>query len=313
MTTSIKIKTLTLQTQDFQKIFSRDISSYVAKKIKQYRLRYQLMSLPERDHFVRRMVDVLLDPTITRAGKHRVNQWEEGWDENMQALQKTQQLDAIIPKYFGKYPVIRWQGQLIKPLSTNFEYNSLRIIVDWLFDKYLRKCDYIYEFGCGTGYHLLQAREVNKEATIVGLDWVKSSQNIIMLLAKLTKDTQLFGHRFDFFNPDYEYKLAHNSVAYTIAALEQTGASYKKFVRYLIKNKPKYVINVEPIAEMLDEKVLLDYLSIRYFQKRNYLSGFLNYLQLLEKQGKVKIHLIKRSYIGSLFIEGYSIVVWSPL
>ena len=58
---------------------------------------------------------------------------------------------------------------------------------------------------------------------------------------------------------------------------------------------------------------LVDYLSILYFKKRNYLSGFLLKLRELEEAGKIKIHMAKRTFIGSLYIEGYSVIAWSPV
>ena len=72
-------------------------------------------------------------------------------------------------------------------------------------------------------------------------------------------------------------------------------------------------IHIEPIEELLDKNILLDYLSIKYFEKRNYLSGFLSGLKKLEKQNKIKILKADRNNIGSLFIEGYSIIVWQPI
>ena len=77
--------------------------------------------------------------------------------------------------------------------------------------------------------------------------------------------------------------------------------------------KPDYCIHVEPIEELLDENNLLDWLLIQYFNKRKYLKGFLNHLHVLEKNSNVEILKAQRSYIGSLFIDGYSIVVWKPL
>jgi hypothetical protein len=32
----------------------------------------------------------------------------------------------------------------------------------------------------------------------------------------------------------------------------------------------------------------------------------------LERDGLIDIHLVQRTYIGRLFIDGYSVVVWSP-
>ena len=99
----------------------------------------------------------------------------------------------------------------------------------------------------------------------------------------------------------------------TVAALEQTGTRYERFLRYLIKQKPKIVIHIEPIPELLDPDNLIDYLSIKYMEKRKYLSGYLTHLKELEKQGKIKILEARRSGIGSQYIDGYSIIAWRPL
>ena len=49
---------------------------------------------------------------------------------------------------------------------------------------------------------------------------------------------------------------------------------------------------------------------IKYFKKRKYLDGFKTYLVDLEKQGKIEIIQDQRSYIGSMLIDGYSIIAW---
>ena len=250
---------------------------------------------------------------MVKSGAHRKDQWESGWGENLDEITNDESnINTIIPKYFNKYGAIRWKGRFIKPLSEKFEYQSLGIILDWLFDKYFRKFDHIYEFGCGPAYNLLRAREVNNNAELWGLDWAESSQGIIEKISENDIDHNIKGHNFDYFNPDLDFHLKDNSVVYTVASLEQVGNGWTKFIDYLIAQKPKLCIHVEPIAEMLDEEVLIDNLSIKYFKKRNYLDGLLSGLKELESQGKLTIHDTKRTHIGSLFIEGYSVVVWSP-
>ena len=99
----------------------------------------------------------------------------------------------------------------------------------------------------------------------------------------------------------------------TVASLEQTHKNFSKFLDFILKSKPELIINIEPIGEFLDSNNLLDLLSLKYFEKRNYLSGFYGALKALEEQGLIKIHDARRSYLGSLFIDGYSIIVWSPI
>lgn len=308
-----KIKKTLGQKQIANMFEERKLSDYVKNKIKQYNFTYEDLDEDNRDFYLRKIVDVLLDKKIEYSGKHRIAQWEKGWSQNLNELTKKDKAEAITPHYFGKYPVIRIRQRYIKTLSRNFERNSLYLIQNWLFDKYMRKAGNIYEFGCGTGHNLLLAREVNPHANIWGLDWASSSQKIIKKLAKNIPDKKLFAGRFNFFSPDKKFILAQNTVIYTVAALEQTGKNFKKFFKYLSsqKNRPKLCIHIEPVAELLDENNLMDYLSVRYFEKRKYLFGFLTFLRKMEKEGKIKILKQQRSYIGSLFIDGYSIIVWS--
>lgn len=302
----------TLTTSDFETLFGEDLSLCVKNRIKKYDLRYLNVTSEERDVCLRRIISVLLSEDLMYSGEHRYEQWEKGWNQNLDELLKSNSSDAIIPHYFGKYEINRLRQEFIRPVSKNFEYNMLGVILDWLFDKYLKDYESIYEFGCGTGHNLVRLRSFNSNANLWGLDWAESSQAIINKYAVINSDKKLFAHKFDYFAPDFNLKLKNGSAIYTVASLEQIGSKYHSFVDYLLKNKPSICIHIEPIEELLDEENLMDYLSISYFKKRKYLSGYLTYLKDLESKGKVKIIKAKRSYIGSFFIEGYSVVIWVP-
>jgi hypothetical protein len=298
--------------KDFEYLFKENLSDFVKEKICEYSLEYFDITNAESDACIKKIVAALIDKNLVKAGEHRFAQWEIGWKENLKKLIESQDIDSIIPNYFGKYDYVRINRKFVKPASKVFEYRTLCVIVDWLSDKYMREVDAIYEFGCGTGYHLLRTRKVNLTAALWGLDWAPASQEIINQIASKGIISKLYAHRFDYFNPDMDFQLANNSIVYTVASLEQVGTKFKKFVNYLIKNKPKLCIHVEPISELLDENNLIDYLSIEYFKKRNYLHGFLTYLRKLENDDEIKILQAQRTFVGSLFIEGYSVVVWTP-
>lgn len=248
----------------------------------------------EEEKAIIQILEVLLDNSVPFSGAHRKKQWEKGWGENLES-------GNITPKYFGKYPVQRFNGRLVKGCN---EKQMLYSIVDSLAKKYLKQAD-IYEFGCGTGHNLWRVKAINKKAKLHGFDWTKSSQKIVNSMG-------FDGQNFDFFNPA-DIKLEKNAGVYTVASLEQTGTNYRKFVSYLLKNKPEVVVHIEPIPELLDSSKLLDYLSIQYMSKRKYLSGYLTYLEELEKKGKIKIIEARRSGIGSFLIDGYSIIIWKPI
>lgn len=275
-----------------------------------YDLKFKIVDNFERDKLILDIIKVI-DSQLKKTGVDRYNDWEIGWNENLLNFIKSNNTDDLYPKYFNKYPIVRWKQQFIKPMDGNFEPNLLHLLILVQIHKYVDNFDALYEFGCGTGHNLLNLRKSFTDAALYGLDWTKSSQNIISRIATITKDFGLFGINFDYFEPDFKINLDSNSVVLTVASLEQTGNGYMKFLEFLISKRPKIVIHIEPVWESLDDDTLIDYLSILYMKKRNYLNGFFNALESLEKQGKISIKNHSRSYLGSKFIDGYTVIVWT--
>ena len=302
-----------LTSPDFESVFNEPISVCIQDRIKKYDLRYFDITSEERDICLQKIVSTLLSDDLVYSGEHRKEQWGKGWGQNLDDLLKNSENNAIKPRYFGKYEINRFKQKFIRAASENFEYNMLGVILDWLFDKYLKEYETVYEFGCGTGHNLARLRSFNPNADLWGLDWAESSQGIIDKYAVINADNKLHARKFDLFNPDFNFELKKGSALYTVASLEQTGERYHSFVDYILKNKPKICFHVEPIEETLDQDNLMDFLSIAYFRKRKYLSGYLTYLNKLELKGKIEIIRTQRTYIGSFFIEGYSIIIWRPI
>jgi hypothetical protein len=260
------------------------------------KMKYQLLNKKEEEKVIIEILDTLLDKSVPFSGKHRLTQWEKGWGENLKE-------GDVTPKYFGKYKVNRLNGKFVWGISENYEQEMLYTLVDGLTRKYLTEVDTICEFGCGTGHNLHRIKKILPNIRPIGLDWTKASQKLLQSFA-------MEGYNFDFFNP--HFNMPKGSGVITVAALEQTGRKYKRFVSFLLKKKPSIVVHIEPIPELLDPTKLIDYLSIKYMEKRKYLSGYLDYLKELEKQGRIKIIEAKRSGIGSKFIDGYSLIIWKP-
>jgi len=285
-----------LTVKDFRLLFGDKMTPYIQDKILQYQFKYRDISRQEFNRCIVKICQMIFNEEPAVSGEQRKVDWAKGWGQNLS-------IGDVYPKYFGKYPYVRWKGNLIKPLSFDFEINMLYLLVDWVSDKYMRDCDVVYDFGCGTGHCLKKVRDVNPHAELWGLDWVSESQSIVDKLG-------FNSYNFNFFAPDYKFEIKPNSVVYTVAALEQVGTKYHDFVQYLLNNQPRLCIHIEPIIELLDASDLLDYLCKEYCKKRNYLSGFLPHLEQLEKSGIIKILFEKRTHIGSFLIEGYSVVVW---
>lgn len=307
--------------KDFSFIVNEPLSAKVKNKIKNLNIKYARLTPEERDECIKAAIKILLESEADASGEHRLNRWEKGWSENFDAL-KEKGKNGLVPKYFyrdynlaGINKCGKLKQEYIKPLETGFDYKILSIILEWLFEKYAVGADSIYEFGCGTGHHLLRIREFNKTAKIYGLDWTKASQEIIKEIIAKGIAKNIYGRKFDFFNPDKSLVLDKNSVVYTVGALEQVGDKHKKFIDYLLKNKnkPKVCFHIEPIGELLDEFNLLDYLAKEYYKKRNYLSNFISHLKFLEKNKKINIQKAQRTYLGGSLLTEYAVVVWTPV
>ena len=297
---------------EIEETWKMSASKWLQNEYRKLDFSYRSLTSIERDESLIQTVSALLSELPT-AGVHRQNDWESGWGQNLEDLERNSDESSIIPKYFNKFNLVRWRQELIAPVHKNMEHQMLGFILDWISDEFLADFSNIYEFGAGTGHNLLRFRMRNDSATLWGLDWARSSQNIIQRIAERREDSNIRASYFDYFNPDETFPLADSSAVVTVASLEQIGTRFEPFLSYLMENSPRLVVHVEPIGELLDQDNLMDYLSLEYFKKRNYLSGYLTRLQELESRRKIQVIKAQRSHMGSFFIDGYSIIVWRPI
>lgn len=298
--------------EEFEQVIGEELTQFAKQKILQYSFEYEELSEEEYLEAIEKIKNSIKNPP-TISGKHRAKDWENGWTENKKLFLKEKNARSLIPKYFGKFPYVRWNKNLIKTLNKDFEYNMLSLLEYQIFSKYFSNYKNIYEFGCGTGHNLLRVKEVKPDCKLYGLDWASSSQELLNILSE-EGIMKCESTKFDFFQPEYSLEIKESSAIYTIAALEQIGSNYKNFVDFLLEKKPDICVNVEPIIELFnDSNIELDQLCVQYCESRNYLNGFLTYLKELESQNKIQIIENKRNYIGSFFLEGYSTIIWKIL
>lgn len=239
--------------------------------------------------------------------------WEKGWSENLKDfIGSNYQPDSLVPKFIRPGQPIRFNQQYIMPSNPRFELDYFSVFRLWLFKKYLQEFDSIYEFGCGTGFNLVVLARLFPQKNLHGLDFVPSSRDLVDNIGKHCR-LNIKGHIFDMGRPKDDFIIEPNSAVFSIGAIEQLAGRVEPLIQYFLKQAPKLCIHVEPTIELYDENNLTDYLAIKFHRKRGYTQGYLPRLQELEKQGKVEILKVKRLYFGSLFMEGYSCIIWRPL
>jgi len=305
-----------LRVKDFAELLGvgpEQLSPTVKDLITTTDLHYQQLSPPEQEENLLNILKKIHNNQFSQVGQQRQNIWESAWSEYLQSFSDQEfDLDALIPRFINANPIVRLHQAYVRADDPQFELNFFRALRLYLFQTYLADVDNIYEFGCGSGYNLIDLANLYPEKNIYGLDWSKSAVEIATLLGK-NKKLPVQGYHFDFFEPDYSLEIPSNSAVLTMCALEQIGTRHEEVIQFILEKSPQICLNMEPIFELYDQDNLVDYMAAKYHSLRGYLSGYLPRLQELEQQGKLEILHTQRIYFGSLYHEGYSFVVWRPV
>lgn len=300
--------------QDFATSFGTDIDDLPLDLIKGLDFSYAIPKDEERDKILLKILKGIESDDKLIGTPERQDIWEEGWKENLDNFTKTEDLKSLTPKYYvvknkEQSNVKRFNRKLIIPSDSDFELNYFTVFRIWLFKKYLKNVESIYEFGCGSGFNLMLFAQFFPDKQFYGLDYTQASQKIINKIAEI-RNWNMKGLFFDMFSPDEQINISPNSGVLTVASIEQLASNFEPFLQYLLKNKPKVCVHIEPIIELYDENNLLDYLAIKFHRRRGYSEGFLTRLRKLESEGKIEILKVKRLFLGGLYNEGYSYIIW---
>ena len=305
----------TISLQDFADAFGvkvedlpqRCVDAYNAVKIE---LRHYVIDGKQRDKVILDVLNRIENDTQKIGSPERTEIWQKGWKENLDAFKADKSITSLRPQYYRRMNIMRWKGEYIQPYSADFELAYFDVFQQWLF-SYFESFDHIYEFGCGSGINLCELATMYPQKSIYGSDFVPSSVELANELGK--QHGNIVGFPFDMLKPDYSQEFPPNSAILTSGALEQLASKIEPFFDFLLAKKPGLCIFAEPIIEVYDKDILLDALAIKFHRKRGYTEGILPWLYKKEQEGKVEIIKVQRQHIGSLFFEGWTIIIWKPL
>ena len=303
-----------LNQEDFEDIFEErrgTLFQECQELVERLDFHYDILQGPAREEVFLRVFNTL-NRDLEAAGKHRKQRWEDGWEENLHDFEISgYDLAALAPKFVRLQEVIRLRGDYVRPYSPQFESNFVKVLRTWMFKKWFHSVEHIYEFGCGTGHNLVDAALLYPDRPLYGLDWSRASQAILRLM-KEQHGLNVVGREFDMLEPDSSFALFPQSGVFTVGAMEQLGCQFHNFLSYIFSQQPQICVHVETLYELYDQSELFDYVAAKYLEKRKYLQGLLSTLQTLEAEGRLQILGIIRTF-GSLYHDGYSVVVWKPL
>lgn len=301
---------------DFARSFGttvKDLPVESKKLVKVKNFNYEVPQGAKRDKILLEILKKIESDKQIIGAKERQGIWHNGWAENLNNFVKSgYRLDALVPRFIRSNQAIRFNQNYIKPANSNFELDYLSVFRLWFFKKYFQKVVSVYEFGCGTGFNLVALAKAYPDKLLYGLDFVQSSTDLVNKIGQAHK-LKLQGRIFDMIKPDKDFKLSKNSAIFTFGSIEQLASKFEAFLQYLLIQRPSICVHVEPAIELYDENNFVDYLAIKFQGKRGYTHNFLPRLRELDKKGKIKLLKVKRLFFGSLYMEGYNLIVWRPV
>ena len=290
----------------------KELPDECSEIIKNTDFTYHVLEGVEKDNAILDELKRIECDTQVIADPSRTEVWEKGWNENLVAFRESGwDLETLIPKFYRKDIPLRLNQQFIKSQNERFEYDFFRVFRMWIFKTYFKDVKNIYEFGCGTGYNLVELAEIYPDKNIVGLDFVPS---VIELLTEIHthKKKNISGILFDMIHPDFSVNIEPDSAIYTFGAIEQLGGQIHKLFDFFLKKNPQICVHMEPMAELYDDNNLIDFLAKKFHKKRGYTEGLLSLLKQLQEEKRAEILKVKRLYLGNYNMEGYNLVIWKP-
>ncbi len=248
-------------------------------------------------------------PTLNQAGTK--DRWEKGWGEILETYKRTGNIADLRPQYIRPNQPVRLNGKFVMPEDPDIEAKWYEKFFAGIADKWLSGTHAIYEFGCGSCHNVAWLAEHFPKQTIIGADWSKASRGICHELQNRGY-LNVYGATCDFFDPQAPTTTMPTTGILTVGALEQTGRNWRHFLEYLLAIKPAVCVHLEPIVEWYDIANPVDRTAIVAHRARGFWEGFPDELRRRVGMGEVEILHMERTGFGSLFIEGYSQIVWRP-
>lgn len=281
---------------------------YFNKRLNTLKLKCSKVIAKEAEKINLNLLERIISNKFSKSGKKKIQIWEKGWQENLKEINKGS-TNSILPKYYRKNNrIFRIKGFLVYSKNFKFDAELQELVHLSILNTFARKIENIYEFGAGSGNVITRLMQAyGSKYKYYASDWAYNSIKILKKI--IVNNIRIKTFKFDFFKPNNSIVIENNSLVITNGALEQTGINFKKFILYLLKQKPELVVNFEPISEFYTNDNLNDYILNLYSKKRNYLEGYFSYLKYLEKKKKIKIIKYRR-VAGGLGAETFSYIVW---
>jgi hypothetical protein len=264
----------------------------------------RLIEGEERDALILEILNRIDADTQVIGAPERTETWERGWNESLERFRSLPEIASLIPAFIRPHQAVRFQKQFFMPTG-NEELDHVRVMQTRI-GTMLQDCPNIAEFGSGTGYNLAKLATRFPQKNFHAFDFAPSAVELAELIRNKL-NLNIYGHQFDMTKPEGDIRGGYG--AFTFGAIEQLAGNFVPFMEFLLEQRPRMVVHVEPTIELYDPANLVDALAIKFHRKRGYTEGMLPWLQ---NDPRVEVLQVERTFFGSLMMEGYSMIVWVP-
>lgn len=263
--------------------------------------------MPTQEHLLQKAQDLVKYCDFSKSGRLKEGNWEDCWATTLREfIENDYDIRMLFPRFINSNEFIRYHGIYERFDERMLFENHRENILSYL----PTEIDAILELGSGSGHNIAFFANKYPNTSIIGADWSKSAITILNILKRTFPN--ISGIQTDLFN-EPNIRINNNTAIFTFHAFEQLGTSFNNALNWILKAKPRIVIQTEPIFEFYNAHDSFYRVAMDYHQKRNYLMGYWNALNELSTQGKIKIHQAQKSTFGNFFHDGYSLLVWEPL
>lgn len=252
----------------------------------------------ERDELILRILRRIDNDTQIIGAPERTAAWENGWREALERFRKDPCEESLIPAFVRDTPVRISREFYDAPRAERDHIRVMQTRIGTL----LQDCPNIAEFGSGTGLNLVALAKRFPHKNMHAYDFAPAAVELADLIRE-KMNLNIYGHLFDMKKPEANIQGGYG--VFTFGAIEQLAGDFMPFMEFLVEQKPRMVVHIEPTVELYDPENLVDSLAIRFHQKRGYTNGLLPWLEK-----NVNLIQAERTFFGSMMHEGYTMMAW---
>jgi hypothetical protein len=172
---------------------------------------YELVQREEEEELILGILKRIGSDKQVVGSPERTDVWHNGWSENLLTFRETQNKSAITPKFIRPGNIIRLGGHFVRPSNPFFERDYAKLLQYYVYDNFITDdIENVYEFGCGSGFNLLNLAAIKPELNLYGSDFVNSSVELVNEVGSHF-DLNIKAELFNMLHPDYAYEIKENS------------------------------------------------------------------------------------------------------